>query len=133
MASGLKSGAGRYEIGTGITRINYMDMQKTIGELESVNYELDKNKNMLVEAERYSALGQMSAQMVHNFLSGGAAINVLARQMGAEVRIVDLGVASDLGGSSKLNCEEAGMGDKKFFPWAGDVPGRSHSIGRNRY
>lgn len=43
----------------------YMDMQRTIAELESLNYELDKNKDLLIEAERYSALGQMSAQMVH--------------------------------------------------------------------
>lgn len=34
-------------------------------------------------------------QMVLNFLHGGAAINVLARQAGASVTIVDIGVASD--------------------------------------
>lgn len=34
-------------------------------------------------------------QMVLNFLRGGAAINVLARQAGASVTIVDIGVASD--------------------------------------
>ncbi|MBU0485229.1 MAG: response regulator [Proteobacteria bacterium] len=43
----------------------YAEMQKKIGELQELNEELDKNKNLLVEAERYSALGQMSAQLVH--------------------------------------------------------------------
>ncbi len=43
----------------------YADMQKKITELEIVTQELDKSKDLLVEAERYSALGHMSAQLVH--------------------------------------------------------------------
>lgn len=39
---------------------------------------------------------EVTAQMVANFCAGGAAINVLARQMGAEVVVVDVGVASAL-------------------------------------
>ncbi|HEY6698350.1 MAG TPA: nicotinate-nucleotide--dimethylbenzimidazole phosphoribosyltransferase, partial [Acidimicrobiales bacterium] len=35
-------------------------------------------------------------QMVGNFVTGGAAINVLARQAGADVVVVDVGVASEL-------------------------------------
>jgi len=39
---------------------------------------------------------EVTAQMVANFVAGGAAINVLARQMGATVTIVDVGIATDL-------------------------------------
>ncbi len=39
---------------------------------------------------------EVTAQMTRNFLAGGAAINVLARQAGAEVRIVDAGIAGDI-------------------------------------
>jgi nicotinate-nucleotide--dimethylbenzimidazole phosphoribosyltransferase len=38
---------------------------------------------------------EVTAQMVQNFLAGGAAINVLAAHAGARVRIVDAGVARD--------------------------------------
>lgn len=38
---------------------------------------------------------EVTPQMVLNILQGGAAINVLARQAGASVRVVDIGVAYD--------------------------------------
>lgn len=57
----------------------YMDMQKNISELESVNYELDHNKDMLVEAERYSVLGQVAAQMVHKIRNPITSIGGIAR------------------------------------------------------
>ena len=41
---------------------------------------------------------EITAQMVANFVRGGAAINVLARQAGATVTVVDVGVAGDLTG-----------------------------------
>jgi nicotinate-nucleotide--dimethylbenzimidazole phosphoribosyltransferase len=39
---------------------------------------------------------EVTGQMVANFVAGGAAINVLARQAGASVTVVDVGVATDL-------------------------------------
>ena len=39
---------------------------------------------------------EVTGQMVANFLAGGAAINVLARHAGAEVCVVDVGVAADI-------------------------------------
>ncbi|MDR3631525.1 MAG: response regulator [Desulfocapsaceae bacterium] len=43
----------------------YQDMTAKISELEMVTQELEKNKDLLVETERYSTLGYMSAQLVH--------------------------------------------------------------------
>ncbi|OUC05957.1 nicotinate-nucleotide--dimethylbenzimidazole phosphoribosyltransferase, partial [Litorilinea aerophila] len=50
-----------------------------------------------VVAEGVSAYPQaVTAQMVANFLRGGAAINVLARHVDARVVVADLGVATEL-------------------------------------
>jgi nicotinate-nucleotide--dimethylbenzimidazole phosphoribosyltransferase len=40
---------------------------------------------------------EVTPQMVLNFLRGGAGVNVLARHVGVEVRVVDIGVAYDFG------------------------------------
>jgi nicotinate-nucleotide--dimethylbenzimidazole phosphoribosyltransferase len=51
-----------------------------------------------VVAEGVTAWPQeVTAQMVANFCTGGAAINVLARHAGAEVVVVDVGVATPIG------------------------------------
>ena len=39
---------------------------------------------------------EVTAQMVANFLASGAAVNAIAAQAGADVRVVDIGVAGDL-------------------------------------
>ncbi|MCK5196146.1 MAG: nicotinate-nucleotide--dimethylbenzimidazole phosphoribosyltransferase, partial [Desulfobulbaceae bacterium] len=50
-----------------------------------------------VVSEGVSSVPQeVTQQMVYNFLSGGAGVNVLARHVGADVRVVDVGVAADV-------------------------------------
>jgi nicotinate-nucleotide--dimethylbenzimidazole phosphoribosyltransferase len=50
-----------------------------------------------VVAEAVSAYPQeVTTQMVANFVAGGASINALARLAGAQVTVVDMGVAGDL-------------------------------------
>lgn len=53
---------------------------------------------------------EVTAQMVYNFLRGGAAINVLARHVGAKVVVVDAGVATDLQPHPALKIRKIGYG-----------------------
>jgi nicotinate-nucleotide--dimethylbenzimidazole phosphoribosyltransferase len=39
---------------------------------------------------------EVTGQMVQNFLAGGAVVNAFARQVGADVRVVDVGMKTDL-------------------------------------
>ncbi len=57
---------------------------------------------------------EVTAQMVHNFLRGGAAINVLARAGGIEVRVVDAGVDADLSDREELIHAKAMRGTANF-------------------
>jgi nicotinate-nucleotide--dimethylbenzimidazole phosphoribosyltransferase len=64
-----------------------------------------------VVAEGVSAYPQVvTAQMVENFLRGGAAVNVLARQAGARVVVADFGVIGPLERSPDLVASPIGPG-----------------------
>lgn len=64
-----------------------------------------------VVAEGVSAYPQeVTPQMVMNFLSGGAAMNVLARHVDAELIVVDIGVAVDLPGHPCLQNRKVAYG-----------------------
>lgn len=57
-----------------------------------------------VVAEGVSAYPQeVTAQMVLNFINGGAGINVLARHIGAKVIVVDMGVKSNINNDKVIN------------------------------
>ncbi len=57
---------------------------------------------------------EVTPQMVLNFLSGGAGVNVLARHVGADVRVVDVGVDYDFAGVSGLIHKKIAHGTKNF-------------------
>jgi signal transduction histidine kinase len=63
----------------------YMEMEEKIAELENITHELEKNKDLLVESASYSALGEMSAQLVHvlrnPITSIGGAARILAKKI----------------------------------------------------
>ena len=57
---------------------------------------------------------EVTPQMVLNFLHGGAAINVLARHVGARVLVADMGVAADLGAHPGLIDRKVELGTRDF-------------------
>lgn len=93
----------------------------SLGRLEELAIELAEMKNeafpsispagILVFAadhgiteEGVSAYPQVvTKEMVHNFLNGGAGINVFGRQIGSYINIIDIGVANDIEHTSLIN------------------------------
>ncbi len=68
-----------------------------------------------VVEEGVSAYPQVvTAQMVENFLRGGAAVNALARHAGARVIIADLGVAAPLAAHTDLHAMKVGPGTRNM-------------------
>ena len=64
----------------------YMEMEEKISELENVTQELEKNKDILIESANYSALGQMSAQLVHVLRNPITSIGGAARILGKKIK-----------------------------------------------
>lgn len=68
-----------------------------------------------VVAEGVSAYPQaVTGQMLHNFVSGGAAISVLARQLGAQLDVVDLGTVSPMLNLAGVRHVQLGAGTANF-------------------
>src|ERR1700687_5441187 len=57
---------------------------------------------------------EVTAQMVMNFLRGGAAINAFARAGGIELKVVDIGVAGSLPASDGLIARRVASGTRNF-------------------
>ena len=57
---------------------------------------------------------EVTAQMVYNFLRDGAGINVLARQVGARIVVVDMGVATKLEPDPQLVSRKIGFGTQNI-------------------
>jgi len=94
--------------------------QGSLGRLEELSIQLAgiqgkpgpqiKHKAIITMASDHGVVAQgvtlypqeVTAQMVRNFLRGGAGINVIARQIGARVIVVDMGVAAELEPDARL-------------------------------
>jgi len=83
-----------------------------------------------VTAEGISKYPQeVTAQMVHNFVGGGAGINALAGQAGAEVVVADLGTVSDLSElarTGKIIAKKIGNGTANMA--VGPAMTRTHAV-----
>ncbi|MDV2683641.1 nicotinate-nucleotide--dimethylbenzimidazole phosphoribosyltransferase [Alkalihalophilus lindianensis] len=68
-----------------------------------------------IAEEGVSAFPQeVTLQMVQNFLNGGAAINVFSRQIGATLKVIDIGVKSTIN-DKDLITDKVRMGTGNFF------------------
>lgn len=80
----LETFAGQASLAVEHSRL-YTDMQQKIDELELVTQELEKSKDLLIEAERYSALGYMSAQLMHALRNPITSIGGAARLLSKRI------------------------------------------------
>lgn len=68
----------------------------------------------VVEAGVSAYPQEVTAQMLLNFVRGGAAINVLARHAGARVLVVDMGVKEAMPADLAIRTERVGPGTRNF-------------------
>src|SRR3989338_20884 len=99
------------------------ELAKQIVEITRIEKPRLKNKVIFtfagdhgIAVEGVSAYPQaVNAQMVYNFINGGAGINVLARHVGARVVVADLGVASDLKPHKELVNKKVALGTRNIL------------------
>ena len=99
------------------------ELAKQIVEITKIEKPRLKNKVIFtfagdhgIAVEGVSAYPQaVTAQMVYNFINGGAGINVLARHVGARVVVADLGVASDLKPHKELVNKKVALGTRNIL------------------
>jgi nicotinate-nucleotide--dimethylbenzimidazole phosphoribosyltransferase len=69
-----------------------------------------------VAAEGVSAYrAEVTAQLCYNFVAGGGVVNALARQAGAELRVVDVGVDHDFGAADGIRHAKVRRGTRNFL------------------
>jgi nicotinate-nucleotide--dimethylbenzimidazole phosphoribosyltransferase len=81
-----------------------------------------KNKAMITMAGDHGVVDEkignwpreVTAQMVENFLHGGAGINVISKLVGARVVFVDMGIASDMKPDKQLIVKKVDYGTKNM-------------------
>ncbi len=96
-------------------------MQKIVAIQEKSNPSLEKKAVFVFAgdhgvAEEGVSLypNEVTTQMVYSFLSGKATINLLARSVGAQVKVVDIGVAHDFPDRGDLLMRKVGYGTRNF-------------------
>lgn len=79
-----------------------------------------------IAAENVSAFPQsVTAQMVQNFSTGGAAIAVIAQSLNADLAISNVGTVSELGELNKVHNQRIAAGTANFAQQAAKI-GRAH-------
>jgi nicotinate-nucleotide--dimethylbenzimidazole phosphoribosyltransferase len=63
---------------------------------------------------------EVTLQMVANFLAGGAVINAFARQVGADVVVIDVGVAHPFGSDRLGEASSDGLWERRIRPGTAD-------------
>lgn len=106
--------------------------QGSLGRLEKLSIQLAGIQGKPIPQIRYKAIitmagdhgvvaekignwpQEVTAQMVYNFLRGGAGINVIARQVGARIIVVDMGVATELKSNPQLLSRKIAFGTQNI-------------------
>ncbi len=102
------------EIVKELVRITGQDPSKTPPKIESKIIFIMAADHGIAREGVSAFPAEVTPQMVYNFLSGGAAINVLARFSGCETKVVDMGVNHVFENAENLINKKVCMGSKNF-------------------